>query len=107
MPAAAAAEDLLYQAVELFRMEREQLELERAEVAAGAEILSESYLAQLAEGVGIDIGIQRERLRCLELVERQIQALKPTGTGAIILRRLLHQISSGETLTTITGDHHG
>lgn len=103
----STAEALLNQAAEAIRAERQQLERDRAEVAAGMELMSESYLAQLAERVGVDTGTQRERLRCLALVEQQIQLLNPTGVAVIPLRSLLQQISSGEEPTTITGDHHG
>jgi hypothetical protein len=103
----STAEALLHQAAEAIRAERQQLERDRAEVAAGMELLSESYLAQLAERVGIDTGIQRERLRCLALVEQQIQMLKPTGVAIITLRHLLHYISGGDEFTTTTGEHHG
>ncbi len=104
----STAEALLNQAAEAIRAERQQLERDRAEVAAGMELLSESYLAQLAERVGVDTGTQRERLRCLALVEQQIQMLSPTGVAVIPLRRLLQQISSGEEAITITtGEHHG
>lgn len=114
------AEALLQQAAEAIRAERQQLERDRAEVnaglkqlerdraevAAGMEHLSQSYLAQLAERVGLDIGIQRERLRCLALVEQQIQMLTPTGVAIIPLRRLLKQISNGEEAIITTGEHH-
>jgi hypothetical protein len=103
----STAEALLNQAAEAIRAERQQLERDRAEVAAGMELLSESYLAQLAERVGIDTGVQRERLRCLMLVEQQIQMLKPTGVAIITLRHLLQRISSGDEFTTTTGEHHG
>jgi hypothetical protein len=105
---ATTAEDLLRQAAEAIRADREQLERERAEVAAGAELMSESYVAQLAERVGVDAGIQRERIRCLALVEQQLEALAPTGVAAIPLRRLREQISGGEEpIITTTGEHHG
>jgi len=104
----STAEALLNQAAEAIRAERQQLERDRAEVAAGMELLSESYVAQMAERVGVDTGIQRERLRCLALVEQQIQLLNPIGVAVIPLRRLLQQISGGEEpITTTTGEHHG
>jgi len=104
----STAEALLNQAAEAIRAERQQLERDRAEVAAGMELLSESYVAQMAERVGVDTGIQRERLRCLALVEQQIQLLNPIGVAVIPLHRLLQQISGGEEpITTTTGEHHG
>ncbi len=103
-----SVEEILDQLIAAIRADREQLERDRAEVAAGAELMSESYVAQQAERVGVDAGIQRERLRCLALVEQQLQALAPTGVAAIPLRRLREQISGGEEpITTITGEHHG
>ncbi len=103
-----SVEEILDQLVAAIRADREQLERERAKVAAGAELMSESYVAQQAERVGVDAGIQRERLRCLALVDQQLEALAPTGVAAISLRRLREQISGGEEpIITTTGEHHG